>query len=100
MDLELGDRPDVKPLVLMGNNAKKSGRQVKIEIKKPSEVEQKSESLDESPPKKKKKTEPGKMEVITDMKKSLDGFIEHIKENEKQKNALFREFLDIMKAKQ
>ena len=96
MDIELGDRPDIKPVFIMGSDMQRNGVRVKIESKfRPTNDENDNPAIGVGPPKKKKKLVAAKPDPISDMKKTLDDFIGHCKRNDEQKNAFMERYLDM-----
>lgn len=93
MDIELGDRPDIKPVIVIGSDVTKSGSIVKIESNK--NLGEGTSDTSETPRKRRKKQEIEKEDPIAKLQSSLDNFISHAKQQDEQKNAFMREYLDM-----
>ena len=69
MDIELGDRPDIKPVFTMGSDMQKNGVKVKIESKFEPKNEESEMAMGVGSPKKKKKISNQKPDPIFEIKK-------------------------------
>lgn len=94
LDVELGVRHDIRPQVVMGSGVGKENVKFNVLKVNPQKSPPKSPKSD-IPPKKRKKPESDKSDVMEKLVSSTSAFMDHCKKMDEERNAMFRDFLGI-----